>query len=331
MDVTLRIKRFDPDVDRPVHYYEEFELDVDDSSTVLDGLIKVREEVDGTLALRCSCRSAICGSCAMRINGRARLACNTKVRDVLRPGNGAVLVEPPGNMPVVKDLVVDFEPFWSKVRAVDPWLKPEGPEPDGEYVASNESMLHLAGVMDCIMCGACVSDCTVLEVDSRFLGPAALAKAYRFVADPRDDADMSRLGRLNEYGGMWDCTRCMQCVEVCPKDVDPMGRIMSMRDRAIEAGYTKTYGARHAMVFSDLIKHGGTLDELRLPIKTFGFFNLRQLIKMLPVGIEAQLKGKRPPIFHKSIPGVENVRRIFRSLEKRRYGRRIFEEAEKKR
>ena len=317
MDVTLRVRRFNPDVDEPAPYFQDYELEADGSSMVLDLLIKVREEIDGTLALRCSCRSAICGSCAMRINGQAMLACNTKVAEAASKGNGSIVVEPPGNMEVVKDLVVDFKPFWDKVRAVDPWLKPDGPEPspDREYIAPNEDMLHLAGVMDCIMCGACVSDCTVLEVDENFLGPAALAKAYRFVGDPRDGADHERLEKLNEYGGIWDCTRCMQCVEVCPKGVDPMGRIMALRDRAMEDGYTKTYGARHASAFTEMVEHSGRVDELRLPIRAKGMFNVPEMLKLIPVGIRAQRRGKVPPIIHKKNPGQENVRRIFKKME----------------
>ena len=130
MEVKLSVKRFNPDSGQPAHYYQEYELALEDSATVLDGLIKVREEIDGTLALRCSCRSAICGSCAMRINGHAALACKTKVTDAMSARGGPILVEPPGNMQVVKDLVVDFAPFWDKVRAVKPWLQPEGPEPE---------------------------------------------------------------------------------------------------------------------------------------------------------------------------------------------------------
>ena len=316
MEVRLNVRRFNPDADAPSPYYQDYELDMDETATVLDGLIAVREEIDGTLALRCSCRSAICGSCAMRVNGHAALACKTKVVDAMAAVDGPILVEPANNMQVIKDLVVDFQPFWDKVQAVEPWLQPQGPAPEQEYTAPNESMLHLAGVMACIMCGACVSDCTVLDVDSNFLGPAALAKAYRFVADPRDDADNARLGQLSEYGGIWDCTRCMQCVEVCPKDVDPMGRIMALRDKAIAEGYTNNYGARHAQAFSDSVKHTGWLDELRLPIKTFGITNIKEMLKLVPVGIRAQLKGKRPPIFHKSIPGAESVRRIFERAER---------------
>ena len=314
MEARFRVRRFDPDADRPAPYYQEYELELDHSSTVLDGLIKIREEVDGTLTLRCSCRSAICGSCAMRINGHAALACNTKVVDAAPSDGLPITVEPAGNMDVIKDLVVDFAPFWGKIRAIEPWLQPEIPPHEQEYTAPNESMLHLAGVMNCIMCGACVSDCTVLEVDSNFLGPAALAKAYRFVADPRDGADTQRLGKLDEYGGVWDCTRCMECVEVCPKDVAPMDRIMALRDQAMESGNIGTYGARHARAFAELVEHNGTLDELRLPIKTFGMTNFKEMLKLVPLGIRAKLVGKTPPLLHKKIPGVENVRRIFQRV-----------------
>ena len=318
MNVTFNVQRFDPDSDNPSTFYEEYEVELEESSTVLDGLIKIREEMDGSLTLRCSCRSAICGSCAMRINGQAGLACNTKLTDATSSPGSPIVVEPMGNLNVVKDLVVDFKPFWEKVHQVEPWLQPKGPQPTEEYIVPDEAMLHLAEVMSCIMCGACVSDCTVLEVDSNFLGPAALAKAYRFVSDPRDGADDSRLQQLNSYGGAWDCTRCMQCIEVCPKSVAPMDRIMALRDKTIEAGYTNTNGARHTIAFTDLVGRSGHLDELKLPLKTFGFTNVKEILKLIPVGIRAQLAGKRPPLFHKNIPGVENVRRIFEKLEKRK-------------
>ena len=176
MDVIIKVRRFDPDADAPESYWQEFTFEIEDTATVLDALIKIREDLDGTLSMRCSCRSSICGSCAMRVNGHACLACKTQARAVMDKEN-TIIVEPAGVMPVIKDLVVDFDLFWKKIEEVEPYLQPEGPEPDAEYAASNESMLHLSGVTACIMCGACVSDCTVLEVDSNFLGPAALAKA----------------------------------------------------------------------------------------------------------------------------------------------------------
>ena len=314
MEVTYRVRRYNPEVPDPQPYWQEYATEVDQYTTVLDSLIKIREDVDGSLALRCSCRSAICGSCVMRVNGHASLACKIRVSDI-SPEGQAITVEPAGVMPVIKDLVVDMTPFWDKVKAVEPWLQPQGPEPEGEYIALNEDMLHLAGVMDCIMCGACVSDCTVLEVDPNFLGPAALAKAYRFVGDPRDGANDQRLKALSEYTGIWDCTRCYECVQVCPKGVAPMDRIMALRDKAINAGYDNVTGARHADAFVELVSHSGWLDELRLPIKTVGMFNLPALLNFAPVGLRALRKGKMPPIVHKMLPNVENVRRIFRRME----------------
>ena len=315
MEINLHVKRYDPETENPEHYWADYKVDIDQFTTVLDALIKVREDMDGTLALRCSCRSAICGSCAMRVNGHAGLACKTRASQICAEGE-TITIEPAGVMPVVKDLVVDMTPFWDKVKAVEPWMQPQGPEPQGEYIAPNEDMLHLAGVMGCIMCGACVSDCTVLEVDPNFLGPAALAKAYRFVADPRDGADKIRLKALSEYTGVWDCTRCYECVQVCPKGVAPMERIMVLRDKAMNAGFDNNYGARHTDAFVELVGHSGWLDELRLPVKTVGMFNLPALLNFAPVGLRALRKGKMPPIFHKMLPGAENVRRIFRRLNK---------------
>ena len=327
MDVTVKVKRFDPEADHPESYWQEYAVALPDNATVLDALIKIREEQDGTLTLRCSCRSAICGSCAMRINGHAALACKTALSRVL-DGDNAVVVEPAGVMPVVKDLTVNFDPFWDKIRAVEPYLQPQGAEPEGEYIASNESMLHLSGVTACIMCGACVSDCTVLEVDPTFLGPAALAKAYRFTADPRDGnregVSRERLHQLSQPTGIWDCTRCNECVEACPKGVAPMDRIMALREQAVNAGFTRNNGARHTSAFTESVGHSGRLDELMLPIKSVGgITNVGAMLSYAPVGWRALTHGKMPPLRHKNVENVENVRRLFRKLEPDLYGPEI--------
>lgn len=316
MQATLAVRRYDPESTYAGSYTEEFKLEVPEHFTVLDSLIKIREEQDPSLSLRCSCRAAICGSCAMRVNGQARLACKTKVIS-LSPTGSPITVEPMGNQRVIRDLVVDTTPFWNKVRSVQPYLQPNGPEPEEEYIAPNEAMIELTGVMGCIMCGACVSDCTALEVDSNFLGPAALAKAYRFIGDPRDGADKERLSSLNEYTGVWDCTRCYMCVEVCPKGVDPMDRIMQIREKVVESGITNTPGARHINSFSHSVAHSGWLDESRLAVDSWGMFNIPKLIAALPVGLRALIRGKfpLPAPFHKKRPGADNVARIFRRLE----------------
>ena len=221
MNVNLKVKRFDPGDPESQTLWQEYKIDVHQDSTVLDALIHVREHEDTSLALRCACRASICGSCGMKVNGSAKLVCKTRVTEV-SPNGEQIIVEPMGNHPVVKDLVVSLDTFFDQIKRVEPYVQPDHVPEKGEYIASNESMENLLTSMNCIMCGCCVSDCTVLEVDDNFIGPAALAKAWRFVEDPRDSKTSDRLKNLNDQdGGIWDCTRCMQCVEVCPKGVDP--------------------------------------------------------------------------------------------------------------
>jgi len=315
MHTTLRIRRFNPQHDRPSPYFQDYYLEIEPSDSVLDGLMKIRETIDDSLTLRCSCRGAICGSCGMRINGHATLACKTKMISVASDGE-TIQIEPMHNMPVIKDLVTDMAPFWSKIRQIQPWLQPQGPPPAAEYTAPPEAMSHLAGVMSCIMCGVCVSDCTVLEVDKNFVGPAALAKAYRFVADPRDASTTHRLENLNQPGGMWDCTRCMECIQVCPKGVGPMDRIMSLRAKGMGAKIPATCGSRHAEVFMDIIKHKGILDEPMLAVRTFGLKHVGRLLGMIPTVIQSALKGKVPlsgPL-HRPIPGIQHIQRLFKRV-----------------
>ncbi len=315
MQTTFRIRRFNPESPSLAAYDQEYILETEPSDTVLDGLIKIRETIDESLTLRCSCRGSICGSCGMRINGQATLACKTKVISMVSEG-GTIQIEPMKNMPIIKDLVTDMDGFWKKIREVQPWLQPKGPHPKGEYVASSESMDHLTGVMGCIMCGVCVSDCTVLEVDRQFLGPAALAKAYRFVADPRDGQAKTRLFELNKLGGMWDCTRCMECVEVCPKGVGAMDRIMALRAKGMEKHVPSTCGSRHAEVFEDLIRQKGVLDEPMLALRTFGLRNIPTLMSYIPMMLRAFIRGKVPKtgFFHHAIPGIRDIQRLFHKM-----------------
>lgn len=313
MQTTLRVRRFNPEQDEPSPYYQVYELEVNPEASVLDGLIKVRETIDDSLALRCSCRGAICGSCGMRINGHATLACKTKIISVTSEGE-TIQIEPMNNMPVIKDLVTDMASFWSKILQIQPWLQPQGPPPATEYMAPPRAMSHLNGVMSCIMCGVCVSDCTVLEVDSQFVGPAALAKAYRFVADPRDAATQQRLEDLNTPGGMWDCTRCMECIQACPKGVGPMDRIMSLRAKGMATKIPATCGSRHAKVFTDIIKHKGILDEPMLAVRTFGLKHVGRLFEMIPMVLQSALKGKVPlsgPL-HKPLTSIRHIQRLFK-------------------
>jgi succinate dehydrogenase / fumarate reductase iron-sulfur subunit len=319
MKVKLKVKRTNPETGATG--YTRYEIDAPENVTLLDALIQVREYEDGSLALRCSCRSAICGSCSMRVDDRARLACRAKVIAITRGDEDhEIKVEPMGNMPVIKDLVNDMEIFWSKLRSVDPYLQPEGAEPEAEYRVPNESMIDLTHTMNCIMCGACVSDCTVLEVDKNFIGPASLAKAYRFAADPRDAHAHDRLEKLSEYSGIWDCTRCNMCVEVCPKGVAPMNRILQLREMAIEAGIKNNAGARHTSIFTKSIEDGGLLNEVWMVPGSVGLFNVPRLMKEMPGALGMLRVGKLPlaqlippgaPGSHK-MSGMDRVRNVIR-------------------
>lgn len=313
MRLTFTITRFNPETD--VHPHEEdYRLEVSRGMTVLEGLIRIKNELDGTLTLRYSCRSAICGSCAMEINGSEKLACRTSVRKELER-HGRIAVAPLRNLPVIKDLTVDMSSFWDKVRGVTPWLGDlSHVETDG---ASGEMKLlpgtyQFHHVDACIMCGACVAACTSHEVSRSFLGPAALAKADRFLADPREAeaGKRARLVELEREHGIWDCTRCNFCVEVCPKDVKPMEAIIRLRRDALQAGLIASGGARHITGFVELIRREGRLNEALMPLKIVGF-NFARLLKVLPLGIKMLMKGKVPNPFGRAIPGLRPIRELF--------------------
>lgn len=321
MRITLTITRFNPETDDQPHA-ADYRLDIGRGTTVLDALLRVKNEQEGSLALRYSCRSAICGSCAMTINGVEKLACRTSVRKEWER-HGAIAVSPLRNLPAIKDLVVDMSSFWDKILDVAPWIT-AAPQ---ETARAQRTPLTLPAGSDqfhnvdaCIMCGACVAACTVHEVDHGFLGPAALAKADRFVADPREPlaAKRHRLAVLEQAHGIWDCTRCNFCVEVCPKDVKPMEAIIRLRRSALDAGLTSTGGARHITGFAELIEQHGRLNEARMPLKIIGF-NLRRLLRVLPLGVAMLRKGKVPNPLAPAIPGIAQVRTIF-AAARRRHG-----------
>ena len=233
MEVKLRVRRFDPSQGGEA-YYQRYVIEMPESATILDSLLAVRERVDGSLAFRCACRSAICGSCAMRVNGASRLACKTKVIDVA-PNGGEITIEPLANLPVIKDLVAEMAPFYEKMRAVLPWLvvDPERPEPEREYLMEPERALRLGHLVSCIQCAACYSACPIVAIDDGYLGPAALTKACRYCQDTRDDARTQRLARVADEEGLWRCHTVFSCMEQCPKGINPTEAIQQLKKMVI--------------------------------------------------------------------------------------------------
>ncbi len=224
---TFRVQRFDPaSGDNP--YYQEYTLEVPEGVTVLEALLRIQAEQDGSLAFRYACRGAVCGSCAMVINGRSDLACRSQVHAL---GTETVTVEPLPNLPVLKDLAVDMDHFLEKNQEVQPWLQPAGPDPDRERLVDPVQWAEAEPYTNCILCACCYSVCPAAERDAEYLGPAALAKHYRFLADVRDAADQARLALVDGEQGVWGCDMVWNCVEVCPKGVPPTQGIGKTRAR----------------------------------------------------------------------------------------------------
>ena len=306
----FRIKRYNPEK-QSEPYYEEFDYDIPEGATLLDCLNHIKWSMDGTLTYRMSCRSAICGSCGMKGNGHALLACQKQAAHLLKDGSDTITVEPLGNMPVIKDLATDFQQFWEKIDQVKPYLQNNEKPPEQEREQSPHEFKKIDDATTCIMCGACYSDCNVLEVDKNFLGPAALAKAQRFVEDSRDLDTRERIKELSKPGGMWDCTHCGECVERCPKPAEPFYRIKELMAVGLKEGVTNNVGARHALSFVKSVKHSGRLNENKIPVESMGYFNIKGLLDLVPVGLRMLLKMKIPPIIHKPVDDVKDVQRIF--------------------
>src|SRR5215211_2397828 len=322
-EYTLKVRRYQPESGEGP-YWQEFKVDLDPDLSVLDGLLQVRDRQDGTLVVRCSCKAAICGSCGTKINGQSTLACKTQIAEAQQGadrratnGTAPIVVEPMGNMPVVKDLVTDMEStHWEKVRRVTPWLLPEGDPPEREYVVPPESMIDVTQSMACIQCGACVSACLSMEADPEFVGPAALAKAYRFVGDPRDSQTKERLYDLaQDPHGIYDCTHCFSCVDACPKGVAPMDQIMRLRRLASHDHDINDInnGRRHESAFTKIIEKKGTLDESLLLQESYaqGVVGklmptsgaIKGLVGSLPTAVRGIRTGKMRSL-SKLIPGV---------------------------
>ena len=240
MDIRIfKILRYDSSKNEPPKF-ESFKIPVEKGMTVLEGLIYIQDNLDGSLAFRSSCRAGVCGSCAMHINGKYRLACETQIYSLKLK---TITVRPMAHLKIIKDLFVDLEPFWKKFKRIKPFLQPGDSAPERERIQSADDRLKLEGLIDCILCGACQASCTVCETHPEYLGPAILLKVNRFVVDSRDNADDERLEEVSGFDGVFRCHTIFNCQEVCPKELDPTGSIANLKRKIVKKkfGMSKLY------------------------------------------------------------------------------------------
>lgn len=239
-EITLKVQRFDPTADR-MPYWQTFKVQLRPGMTVLDALFEVLNHQDGTLAFRFCCRAGVCGSCAMVIGGKIRLACETQISQFV--GRGDLMVSPLPHQKIVKDLAVDYTHFFDRLKRVKPYLVGKEPYPEKEYIQSPKERQPINEPIDCILCGSCTSSCTMAWTNSDYLGPAALLKSYRFLVDTRDTVPDERLDVIESESGVWRCHTQFNCVEVCPKKLNPTEAIQRMKIKAVKR---KLFGKRRA-------------------------------------------------------------------------------------
>jgi len=289
--LTIKAFRFNKDTDYLPHY-DSFEMDVSEDELVLDVMNRIKWEHDGSFTYRRSCRHGICGSCAVKVNGKATLACKDRVSDLVELFGEELTIEPQDIKRAYKDMVIDKKNFWNKYNAVQPYLVANIDEfPTEENKVSIEENEKIDEADYCIQCGACFYSCPAVEVNPEYIGPAALVKAWRFNADIRDDAHEERLDSINQLGsGIWDCVKCNECAEACPKEINPIEKITKLHNQVFELGMAnKDVAVRHAVGFKWSIMKHGILDEGELVRYSEGNIGV---MKHIPEAIAMFKKGK---------------------------------------
>ena len=288
--VNFKVFRFNADDDY-LPYYDDYKLEVTSEEVVLDILDRIKWDHDGSFSYRRSCRHGICGACAIKVNGRSTLACKESLNTMVEYFGTELTLEPLSTKRAIKDMIIDKGDFWEKHNAIHPFLISDVEEhPEHEHLVTPEEAEELNEADLCIQCGACHYACPVVEVNEDFFGPAAFAKAYRFEADVRDNAHVARLEELHQEGqGVWDCAKCFECAEVCPKDVNPIEKITKLHQMLFKENVAQSNVAtRHAVGFKHSIRKRGVLDEGDLVLYSEG----PAIVKHLPVAFKMLKKGK---------------------------------------
>lgn len=295
---------------------QRYQLDIAPSSTILDALTRLKWEQDGSLAFRKNCRNTICGSCALRINGRAGLACQQHVDEALA-GRDHIAIAPLGNLPVVRDLIVDMQGFWDQLGNIEPYLKAKPLPQSGEFRQDPAVRDALTPMGNCILCAACYSDCNTREVNPQFLGPHALAKANRLRLDDRDQRPLPP--QWDSTDGVWGCTRCQNCNDVCPMGVAPLDQITDIKREILASAPPPTQASRairHRQTMVSLVAQDGWIDERKfgLQVVSNGLRDLQGLLSIVPLGLRLLANRKFPLTFEPSA-GVAAIREVIANVE----------------
>lgn len=310
-EVTFRIKRYSPEKGS---WYQDYKLTVDRFTQFTEALRRIKTEQDPSLSYRASCHMAVCGSCGMKINGEPRLACKTLVVDIMKKYNTNVItLEPMDYFPVIKDLIVEWEDFYSRMFKVKPRLYPAKEVLEGKagHRLKPEDQRRLWKFAQCIWCGLCVSVCPAIKEDPYFLGPAAHAKGYRFLTDPRDTITEERFKILIDSA--WRCTYCYQCFNVCPRDIEPVTAIKKTRaltKYCKELSPTAFNGLKHSEAVAGSIKSTGKILEALVYIQTYGLSqSIKDLIYMAKAGRTKSLIDSL--LEEKPVKDTEEVKKLF--------------------
>ncbi len=306
-NVTFKVFRFNSETDY-LPYYQEITMEVTSEEVVLDILNRIKWEHDGSFSYRRSCRHGICGACAIKVNGKGVLACKERMNDMISLFGTELTLEPSSIKRSLKDMIIDKKDFWDKHEQVEPYLISHVEEhPEDEHIVTPEEAERLLEADLCIQCGLCHYSCPVVELNEDYIGPAAFAKAYRFEADLRDVAHIARLGVVNTLGqGVWDCVKCSECAEVCPKEVNPIEKITKLHNMLFEEGVAgSNVATRHAVGFAHSIKKHGLLDEGELVRYSEGNIGV---LKHVPVALQMFRKGKI--VLPWNMPKSENLDEI---------------------
>jgi len=290
--VNFKVFRFNADEDY-LPYYNDIEMEVTSEEVVLDILNRIKWDHDGSFSYRRSCRHGICGACAIKVNGRSTLACKERINDMIELFGNELTIEPLSKKRAIKDMVIDKGDFWQKHEALEPYLVSEVEEhPESEHLVTPQQADALLDSDLCIQCGACHYACPVVEVNDEFFGPAAFAAAYRFSADVRDESETRVTTANAEKQGVWDCVKCFECAEVCPKEINPIEKITKLHQMYFTDGKAESNVAtRHAVAFKNSIAKNGVLDEATMVLYAEG----PAIVKHIPVALKMLTKGKIVP------------------------------------